>query len=103
MTKEKCETTIMPTDQFPKIQGYYCVIEKTIYCPAIIIDDEGKGYLREFVNWSKDNFDCVKFPSLISPKLEMILKHYGFHMTKEFHEEMGEDVPVAVWNKNNSV
>ena len=93
-------TIMLPTEQFPNLWGYYCVEGKTIYCPAISVTIEGKGYLREFVAWAKENFDCVKFPSLISSKLEYILiKRYGFSMIEELHERLGEHVPVAVWNK----
>ena len=94
-------TINLPTEQFPELRGYYCIQGKTLYCPAIFIDNEGKGHLREFVKWTKQNFDCVKFPSLISPKLEFILTRlYGFSMTKELHERIGEYVPVAVWKKD---
>ena len=93
-------TVKLPTKQFPELRGYYCIQGKTLYCPAIYVTIEGRGYLREFVVWAKENFDCVKFPSLISPKLEYILvKKYGFSMTQELHEMIGEYVPVAVWEK----
>lgn len=83
---------------------YGCIFDtpEGIYIPVITAGDPGNGDVGRFLDSLPRDRD-VKFPCVISPILDGMLRRRGFVDGKEFSEEFQEDVEMLVRARTGAV
>jgi len=76
------------------IEGYMIETKDVIFVPALFVKEEGKGHLSRFIKEIESKGKTIKFTSVVSEKLAMILLKKGYEPKEEWFEEAGENVLV---------
>lgn len=78
----------------PGVRGYTVEQNGELYVPLIIADRPGSGDVGRYLD-SLPRDRTVKFPNVLSERLEQMLLRRGFHHGVEYSEEWGI-VPILV-------
>lgn len=81
----------------PDVQavGYFVRSGGAIYIPAIMMHTPGQGDGARFLDALPDD-ETIKFPNVISERLERMLLRRGYRRTREWSAEFEEWVEVFV-------
>jgi hypothetical protein len=87
----------MQLDQLaPGVRGYTVEHEGAVYVPVVIADKPGSGDVGRWLD-SLDPKKTWKFPTVLSPVLEGMLKRRGFTQALEWSPEFDE--MCELWEK----
>lgn len=79
----------------PGVQGYTLDLEGQLWVPLVISEDPGQGNVSRYLDNLPRN-RTVRFPNVISPRLERMLERRGFRLVFDITEEWGA---VPVWER----
>lgn len=90
------------TEVYPDVLGaIFDEGEMGVYVPVVMSKKPGCGNVGRFIDGLLSKHKVVKFPNIISSRLEEMLKRRGFQLTYEWAEQYGEYVDV--WVKTSQV
>lgn len=72
---------------------------KGVYIPTLFSEKQGKGLTGAFIDSLKETHSQVRFPNVMNPVLEGILKRRGFFVKREYVPILKTHVDVYVWRK----
>lgn len=85
----------------PNIEGYAVECgENGIYVPLLFSKKENEGNINRLIVKLKLQYPLIKFPNVLSPKLQIMLIRQGFKLTTEYSSEYEENIEVWVWENN---
>jgi hypothetical protein len=79
----------------PGLFGYTVEYEGALYVPLVVADDPGHGACSRYLD-SLPRDRTIKFPTVISSKLEGALQRRGFTLELEYSTEFQTHVDVYV-------
>jgi hypothetical protein len=77
----------------PGVRGYVVEDDGVIYIPMVVSTEPGKGNVGSFLD-ALPKQRTIKFPNVISARLEGMLTRRGYVLTEEWSEEFQEVVEV---------
>lgn len=80
----------------PGVWGYTIEANHSLYVPVIISQDEGRGYVAAYLDRLPMNKRIV-FPTVLNPKLVLMLLKRGFLSGYEYSTDFGEW--VEIWHR----
>jgi hypothetical protein len=70
---------------------------KGVYIPTILSEKEGKGNVGAFIDKLKETYPLIRFPNVMNPVLEDMLKRRGFIKKREYVPFLKCHADVYVW------
>lgn len=84
---------------FPGVMGLTVKRRGTISVVFIMSVEEGRGHVSRYIDHLKQKYSVIRFPNIISKRLENMLVKRGFEHVEEWDTFYGGIADVYVWRK----
>ncbi|PLS19197.1 hypothetical protein CVD28_01960 [Bacillus sp. M6-12] len=84
----------------PGIKGHLIDTgHKGVYIPTLFSEKQGNGTAGAYIDSLKEAYAQIRFPNVLSPILQGMLKRRGFYLKREYVPILKTHADVYVWRR----